>query len=99
MGILRLHDISPEFDENVDVTEFWIAVWNIKNANGDQSFKDLAQFAIRALSLPISNADVERVFSVMAVVKTKLRNRMVMPMLVALMRIRIHMHTFKICFG
>ncbi|KAH0549687.1 hypothetical protein KQX54_012501 [Cotesia glomerata] len=81
---LRLHDISIEFDNNVEITKFWIAVWNLRDASGNQSFKELASFAIRALSSPISNADVERVFSVMSIVKTKLRNRMLLPMLVAL---------------
>lgn len=95
---LRLHDISVEFHSNVDIVKFWIAVWNLLDASGNQSFKELASFAIRALSLPISNADVERVFSVMSIVKTKLRNRMLLPMLVALIRIRIHMSVYKIIY-
>ncbi|KAH0555273.1 hypothetical protein KQX54_016681 [Cotesia glomerata] len=94
---LRLHDISIEFDNNVEITKFWIAVWNLRDASGNQSFKELASFAIRALSLPISNADVERVFSVISIVKTKLRNRMLLPMLVALIRIRIHMSVHGHC--
>ncbi|XP_011704271.1 PREDICTED: uncharacterized protein LOC105459728 [Wasmannia auropunctata] len=68
------------------------------NANGEKCFKDLTELAFRALSLPISNAVVERVFSIMAVIKSKLRNRLTMPMLVAqLMRIRIHLNVLGLC--
>lgn len=97
LATLKLQDISIEFDENVDTTQFWIEVSKIENANGDKCFKDLASFAIRTLSLPISNAVVERVFSVMAVVETKLRNRMLLPMLMAIIRIRSHMSTLQLC--
>ncbi|KYN12026.1 hypothetical protein ALC57_15814 [Trachymyrmex cornetzi] len=67
------------------------------NANGEKCFKDLTELVFRALSFPISNATVERIFSIMAVIKSKLRNRLTMPMLVALMRTRIHMNVLRLC--
>lgn len=94
---MRISEICENDDENISTIDFWIAVNKIENANSSKRFKDLAAFALRALSLPISNADVERVFSVMAVIKTKCRDRMLINMLVSLMRIRIHMRVFELC--
>ena len=102
---LRLQDISLEHyllqedpkNKTIDTVKFWVAVRRLTNANGDQCYKELADFALRSLSLPISNAVVERVFSVMAIVKTKLRNRMSFDMLVAIMRIRIHLKVLNEC--
>ncbi|CAG5102792.1 Protein of unknown function [Cotesia congregata] len=88
---------TMRIDEVVSTVNFWTSVNKIESADGSKTFKDLSAIAIRALSLPTSNADVERVFSVMAVIKTKLRNRMLIPILVALMRVRIHMRVFNIC--
>ncbi|KAI8035531.1 hypothetical protein M5D96_011689 [Drosophila gunungcola] len=48
----------------------------------------LALFALHILSLPWSNAAVERVFSQMNMVKTKLRNKMNLKSLNAILRIR-----------
>jgi len=39
-------------------------------------YRDLAKFVFALLSLPLSNAEVERIFSMLAIVKSKLRNRM-----------------------
>ena len=68
---------------------------NLRNSAGDSNYEELANFTLRALSLPISNFFVERVFSIMATVKTKLRNRMSFSMLVAIMRICIHLHVLN----
>lgn len=94
---MRIDEVCECRHESVSTVGFWTSVNKIESADGTKTFKDLSAFAIRALSLPTSNADVERVFSVMAVIKTKLRNRMLIPMLVALMRVRIHMRVFNIC--
>ncbi|KNC20769.1 hypothetical protein FF38_00083 [Lucilia cuprina] len=55
---------------------------------GNNPFKDLAKFAIEMLSLPWSNADVERVFSQLNVVKTKLRNRLITDTVNAVLHVR-----------
>lgn len=93
----KLADIVPNAEEQVKVVDFWIAVWNIKNLNGQRTYGDLSLFALRVLSLPTSNAQVERVFSIMAAVKTKVRNRMLMPMLVALIGLIIHLSVLQLC--
>jgi len=59
-----------------DPAKFWICVRFFKNAGGDFIFKDLSVIVIKLLSLPLSNAVVERVFSIMNLVKTKIKNRM-----------------------
>ena len=51
-------------------------------------FRDLAEFALKAYSLPISNALVERVFSRVTSVKTKLRNRLGLELLTSILRIK-----------
>ncbi|XP_047104588.1 uncharacterized protein LOC124740672 [Schistocerca piceifrons] len=50
-------------------------VWNILN-NESEEFKELSVFALSILSLPHSNADCERVFSEVNLMKTKIRNRL-----------------------
>ena len=102
---LRRQDISNEMymshlkdpEKPLDSVKFWVAVRQIVNAKGDKCFKELADFALLAFSLPISNAVVERVFSIMAIVKIKLKNRMSFEMLVAIIRIRIHLKVYNEC--
>lgn len=72
-----------------DSETFWSKVKNVKNASGESTFENISRYALRTLSLPFSNAAVERVFSVMNAVKTKPRNRMHTEMLVAIMRVRM----------
>lgn len=76
---------------------FWKKVRNIKNAGDELMFKDLALFAFTLLSLPSSNAFVERVFSLMNIVKCKIRNKMMLKMLNSVVSIRSHFATNEIC--
>jgi len=68
-----------------------------KDVGGSQPFEKLAKFALKILSLPLSNAVVERAFSVMNATETKPRNKMNFMMLDAILRIRTHFHARKIC--
>lgn len=77
----KLTDISPDFTEKVSPEEFWIVVRRMENQNGQKRFYDLANLSLRALISPTGNADIERIFSVMTIVKNKIRNRMLRPML------------------
>lgn len=65
-----------EWDTSGDSVKFWAQVIKYKNATGVNTFQEIADLAIAVLSLPHSNAEVERLFSVMNTVKNKLRNRM-----------------------
>ena len=53
---------------------FWAIASTVKDTGGEFALRDLSEFALKAYSLPISNALVERVFSRVTSVKTKLRN-------------------------
>ena len=74
----------------IDGSKFWIKAMNVKDAGGEQILKDLALFALKVYSTPISNAVVERVFSRVTSVKTKLRNRMGFELLSSILRIKTH---------
>lgn len=57
-----------------DTIAFWSEVLAYRDAAGSNPFHELAQLALQVLSLPHSNAEVERASSQLGVVKTKLRN-------------------------
>lgn len=54
---------------------FWSEVYSYKDACDNNPFQELGKFVISLLTLPISNAAVERIFSSLNVTKTKSRNR------------------------
>ena len=80
-----------------DSYKFWAYVCNFKTAGNKYIFRELALFVLTVLSLPSSNAVVERVFSVMNAIKSKSRNRMLLTLLVALLRIKTHFFSTKTC--
>lgn len=91
---MTFNDVCPASTETMDtinIVEFWASVLNLRNAGNEQPFKELALFALKNLTLPVSNAVVERAFSVMNLLKTKRRNRLQLLMLDSLMRLRLHM--------
>ncbi|KAL3180408.1 hypothetical protein MRX96_008971 [Rhipicephalus microplus] len=55
---------------------FWCEVHSYKDACGENPFAELAGFAMSMLVLPYSNAEVERTFSQLNIVKSKLRNKL-----------------------
>ena len=83
--------------KDVGTEDFWLTVLECTDAAGENVLSDLAKFALALLSLPFSNASVERMFSQMNLLKTKLRNRMKQEMLEAIMLIRSHMQRNEIC--
>jgi hypothetical protein len=60
-------------------------------------FPNISNFALKFLSIPFSNAVVERVFSVLNLVKCKIRNKMKIDTLDSILRIRIHFSNEKVC--
>ena len=69
---------------------FWAGVGNFQ-IGGENIFPDIARYALNCLSLPTSNAYVERVFSIVNFVKDKHSNRMLTPMLDSLILIKTHL--------
>lgn len=68
--------------------EFWVEVYNFKNAVGDRTYGHVSKLALGILSLPFSNAVVERAFSQVAIIKDKLRNRLAINTAESILRIR-----------
>jgi len=71
-----------------DTIKFWAEVLINKDAGNNNPFSGLAEFALKILSLPWSNAEVERIFSQMNIVKSKLRNAMSIKTLNAILYVR-----------
>ena len=71
-----------------DVVSFWAEVSERRNSIGQQRFRNISSLAVALFSLPFSNASVERIFSQMNVVQNKLRNRLVVRSVEAILKIR-----------
>lgn len=68
--------------------EFWAKVQQDVNAAGEKRFNHIAALALALLSLPFSNASVERAFSVINIIKDKLRNKLFIKTVDAILRVR-----------
>lgn len=91
------HLVLVSWTKKDDTACFWAEVKSFKDAGGNNPFKDLSDFACKMLCLPFSNAEVERIFSQMNLVKTKLRNRMQSDMVNAILMIRSSMSNSGSC--
>ena len=92
--ILRVsRDEESTFDRKVpkNSVEFWSRVIKFRNSIGEPQFYELATYALACLSTPVSNAVVERFFSTVTNVKTKMQNRLGSQMLDAIARIRVNL--------
>lgn len=96
---LTIVDWKKVFKGNIPAKseDFWPEVLLFQDAGGTYVFSNLAVYVLTVLSLPSSNAVVERTFSVMNSIKTKSRNRMLIALLDAILRIRIRFTVNKIC--
>jgi hypothetical protein len=80
-----------------DFAQFWIAIGQYENALGENPYAELSEYALSCLSLPVSNAPVERMFSQVTCVKTKYRNRLSLKTLDAIIRIRDYVQSLDKC--
>ncbi|XP_047736335.1 SCAN domain-containing protein 3-like [Hyalella azteca] len=89
------HDWSADFPLGTpkDALEFWAAVALLKNSVGEIKYPNLSHYALACMTLPVSNAHVERVFSYVTWLKSKTRNRLQLVMMEALLRIRMNLLT------
>lgn len=76
---------------------FWSEVLLYKDAADVNPFKELCSFALSMISLPWSNAEVERVFSQLNIVKNKSRNRLKNDTTNAILTIRSGLRRLKKC--
>lgn len=70
-----------------DTVKFWAGVLKHETSTGKKPFKNVAEYALSCLSLPVSNAVAERVFSYVTCIKTKQHNRMQLKALELIVRI------------
>lgn len=80
---------SAQVKNNESTERFWADVYSINDASGSKRFENISKLVLALLSLPFSNASVERAFSIVSIVKDKLRNKMSVAMLQAIMHIRL----------
>ncbi|KAE9528598.1 hypothetical protein AGLY_012173 [Aphis glycines] len=83
--------------EQTNTTQFWKEVSEYTDASGLNPYFDVSSVALQILILPWSNADVERLFSQMNVVKPKLRNRMGPKLLNSILTIRAGLKREEMC--
>lgn len=68
----------PDSISNIEEPDiFWHNLKTLRNAGGELMFPWLPTFALRVLPLPHANADCERIFNKINLIKVKLRNRLV----------------------
>ncbi|XP_051858397.1 uncharacterized protein LOC117565073 [Drosophila albomicans] len=91
----KIHLIKWEKTE--ESMQFWAEVLAYRDAENNNPFKALALFAIQLFSLPWSNAEVERVFSQMNILKSKLPNKMALKSLNVILSIRYGLRRHNEC--
>ena len=65
--------------KNLETVVFWGKMLNLKNDGEEYLFRNLSQVVLNVLSLPQFNADSERLFSKINLMKTKIRNKLIVP--------------------
>ncbi|KAK4297981.1 hypothetical protein Pmani_029642 [Petrolisthes manimaculis] len=81
-----------------NLISFWTEVNEKENSAGEKLFSNISSLVLSLLSLPFSNATVERIFSQMNVVHSKPRNRLNVRSVEALLQIRYGLiHYFQSC--
>ena len=66
-----IDEIDPSCDEAV---KFWLSIRDMKSPMGEPKYLNLATLALQLLAIPVSNADSERVFSLVRRIKTDFRS-------------------------
>lgn len=61
---------TVNWEEKLSTELFWVEFFQYWDPSGENPFKELVQLAFRILTLPHSNAEVERPFSVINILKT-----------------------------
>ena len=90
---------DPIFNGTIPDTTvaFWSRIIQFQTSLGDKPFEELATYALDCLTNPVSNAVVERTFSLVTAVKTKQRNRMGLELLNAIIHIRSKLQFAENC--
>ncbi|KAL1487982.1 hypothetical protein ABEB36_015362 [Hypothenemus hampei] len=83
-----------KLDNSVD---FYTEVSDNCDAAGHKRFANISKFAFSLLSIPLSNASVERAFSIYGNIKNKLRNRLSIENLQSIMMVRFNLQRNGSC--
>ena len=65
------NDLLRRILKKIDVVSFWSDLGKLTNTSEERRFPTVALLAKSVLSFPHSNVDVERIFSQVALIKTK----------------------------
>ncbi|GBP33090.1 Zinc finger protein 862 [Eumeta japonica] len=91
--------VDADFASNCKVDVFWAQLLTCEEDDQGLTFKKLSKFALDVISLPHANADCERLFSQVNLIKTKKRNKSVTPtvngILLAKQRVRGNCISFQ----
>ena len=75
-----------------EAVSFWSSVLEYRKLLGNSTYHNLSTYALACLTMPTSNAVVERMFSHITGVKTKSPNKMNSSMLETIVRICTHLY-------
>ncbi|XP_023217583.1 uncharacterized protein LOC111619978 [Centruroides sculpturatus] len=89
--MIRCVQNIPGITPDTTGEHFWKTVIEYKDTAGNNPATRLAEAALNILTLPISNASVERAFSAVNYLKSDTRNRMGLQLLRALLHIRFYL--------
>ena len=81
----RSHSLHPDLNPQLSSDEYWKIVFQAKTSLGEQDKPNLVKVVKTLLSLPYSNAIVERVFSQLKLIKTDHRSNLKQESLLALL--------------
>lgn len=84
-------------DVPTNILVFWPDVYKYTDACGRFIFRELAEVVLKILTIPTSNAVVERTFSALTLIKSRIRNKLKTSMLQSLLRIRIYFQVHEKC--
>ncbi|TRY78592.1 hypothetical protein TCAL_12280 [Tigriopus californicus] len=98
---IQLHIWQEESIFNGDLPQesesFWAKIRLYKLSDESHPYRELVDYALAALSVPVSNAIVERIFSHVTFVKNKNRSTLSLQMLDLIIRVRMHLRLKGIC--
>ena len=87
----RAHSFEDTIAPNLQWTEYWLLIKNAKYPSGEPRYPMLLKFIEILASYPFSNAAVERVFSMLKLVKTDHHSSLKASCLVSLLQCKMAM--------
>lgn len=84
------HCLNSKFfaEKDQSTEEYWTTIDKMTTAGEEKRYGHISKLVFALLALPLSNATVERAFSLVNIIKDKLRNRMAVKSCEAVIRVR-----------